>query len=260
MAVIEVARDWLDYVEAIGALGSLLLAAIAAVFAWRSANDSSRSADAAEETATAATEEASLSRQMVKRLEEQLEIERATRAELEQERGRRPVLSPPTLSWLGRLDPGQLTVGLLRDMGVQPSLGACITGVEPTIVRARFLNSGDKVAEQVLVRCLVPKGVVPLECGPRGDTRGRPDLRVAESVSLQEPSGTVEAREFSWRIAHLPPDQPEDTHLTLVLRNTGEHEVVLEVSHPASETVRARFWVSAEAVHPLEDVEGDDRG
>jgi hypothetical protein len=192
---------------------------------------------------------------MVKHLEEQLEIERASRAEMEQERRRRPILSVPTLSWLGRLDPGQLTVGLLRDMGVQPGLGVRIAGVEPAIVRARFLNSGDKVAEQVLVRCLVPKGVIPLECGPRGDIRGRPDLRAVESISLKKPDGAAEAREFSWRIAHLPPDQPEDTHLILVFRSTGQHEIVLEVGHPESETVRARFSVSAEAVRLIEDVE-----
>jgi hypothetical protein len=159
----EVARDWLDYAEAAGALVSLLLAGIAAAFAWRSASDSNRSAVAAEQTAAAAAEEAKLSRQMVRHLEEQLEIERATRAELELERQRRPVLSEPTLSWLGQLDPGQLTVGLLREMGIQPGMGGRIMGVYPVIVRARFENVGQKVAEQVLVRCFVPVGVVPLE-------------------------------------------------------------------------------------------------
>ena len=201
MAAIEVARDWLDYAEAIGALASLLLAAIAAAFAWRSASDSNRSATAAEQTATAAAEEASLSRQMVKHLEEQLEIERATRAELERERQRRPIFSGPTLTWLGRLDPGELTVGLLREMGVQPGIGGHISGVEPVVVRVRLQNIGDKVAEQVLVRCLVSEGVVFLASGPRGDIRGRPDLRVAESISLRRPDGEAKAREFSWRIA-----------------------------------------------------------
>lgn len=254
-AAVEVARDCLDYIEAFGSLGSLLLAVVAAAFAWRSASDSSRSADAAEQTADAATEEAKLSRQMVERLEEQLEIERATRAELEQERGRRPVFVAPALDWLGRLDPGELTVGLLHDMGVQPGIGGVVAGVEPVIVRARFLNAGEKVADQVLVRCLVPQGVVPLECGPRGDIRGRPDLRVADSVTLQTPSGEVQAREFSWRIAHLPPNQPEDTHLNLVLRSTGGHEIVIEVGHPESDTVSAKFMVSADAVRSADDDE-----
>ena len=44
MGAIEVARDWLDYVEGFGAGGSLALAVVAAIFAWRSARDSSRSA------------------------------------------------------------------------------------------------------------------------------------------------------------------------------------------------------------------------
>ncbi|MGN6816894.1 MAG: hypothetical protein ACTHK3_12555 [Solirubrobacterales bacterium] len=258
MAAIEIARDWLDYAEAIGAVVSLLLAAIAAAFAWRSASDSSRSATAAEQTATAAAEEASLSRQMVKHLEEQLEIERTTRSELERERQRRPILSAPTLNWLGRLDPGQLTVGLLREMGIQPGMGGRISGIKPVVVRARFQNIGDKVAEQVLVRCLVPAGVVPLESGPRGDTRGRPDLRVAESTSLRSPAGEAEAREFSWRIGHLPPHQSEDAHLTLVLRSAGEYEVLLELEHPEADTVQNTFLVSADSVQP--DQEADKSG
>jgi hypothetical protein len=130
--IVEVTRDWLDYVEAIGAAGSLLLAGIAAWFAWRSAGDSSRSATAAELTAKAATEEANLSRQMVSRIEEQLEIERAERAERERERQRKPSLDPPELSFQTTFPPDQLTMGILMNMGVPTDLGVDASHVVPT--------------------------------------------------------------------------------------------------------------------------------
>ena len=48
---LEVSKDWLDYVEAFGGVLSLVIAGVAAWFAWRSGKDSKQSADAAERTA-----------------------------------------------------------------------------------------------------------------------------------------------------------------------------------------------------------------
>jgi hypothetical protein len=246
---IEVARDWLDYVEAIGAGGSLLLAGIAAWFAWRSAGDSSRSAAAAELTAEAATEEATLSRQMVNRIEEQLEIERAERTEREQERSRRPSLMRPEVAFQATFSPDHLTVGLLMKMGVPTGMGD-LTEPFPIVIKADFLNVGDKAADQMLARVVVPRSVELLPSGPAGDHPQTVDLHAVDGLALLAAGEPEPARQFSWRVAHMPPNQPETVFLTLVLRRQAEYEVEVAAEHPEAEPVRRRFIVSTEGVRP----------
>lgn len=249
---VEVIPDCLDYVEAFGALGSLALALVAAWFAWKSAHDSGRSASAAEATANAAAEEAVLSRQMVERLEEQLDIER----ELQEERARRPVLEAPTLTFLGRLEPNELSVGLLRELGVQLQLGRRVHGLYPVIVRAEFLNSGNRDASQMRARVAVPEGLVPLTSGPRGEHPTRTALSEVDDLMLSSPDGPVRAVEFSWRVAHMPPDQPEAMHLILILRKPGAYEVRLGADHGEADAAESHFVVSQDGVRAVETDEG----
>jgi hypothetical protein len=252
MAAVEVARDWLDYVEALGAIGSLVLAIVAAVFAWRSANDSSRSARAAEETAEAATEEAALSRQMVKRLEEQLEIEKAERDHRQKERRRKPLLEPPSLTYMTDFSPDELPMGVLMDLGVEPELGSSVSGLYPIVVRAEFLNNGDKAADQMLASITVPASVTLLLCGPRGEHVQRIAPHPVDSMTLRG-DGEESARRHGWRIEHMPPHQPEATHLMLLLPNQQEYEVVVQAEHPDAEAVQDRFLVSHRAVSSAPD-------
>jgi hypothetical protein len=244
----EVARDWLDYAEAIGAGASLLLAGIAAWFAWRSANDSARSSAAAELTAKAAAEQAELSRQMVKRLEDQLEIERAERAVREGERARRPTLEKPKLEFQTTFPPDNLTVGLLMRMGVAYGTGRPLTEPFPVVVKADFKNVGDKPADQMLARVVVPQGVELMPSGPKGEHPRSVDLHAVDGLTLSDGGEPRSAHQFSWRVAHMPPDQPESIFLTLVLPRRHDYEIEIAAEHPEADPVARRFLVSAEDV------------
>jgi hypothetical protein len=251
MAAIEVARDWLDYVEVFSGLGSLALAILAAWFAWRSAGESSRSASAAEHTAKAAAEEAVLSRQMVEHLEEQLEIERATRGEVEEARRRRPVLTAPRLIYLSGFDPEELPGGILMDLGVELELGSSITGIHPVIVRVEFENYGDKDAPETLASVAVPESITMLTCGPRGEHPEKVDLHASEAV-LHGADGEEAAHRFAWRVAHLPPHQPEAMHLMLLLPTEQSYEVLLQVEHSEAHTMSARYFASPTDAQPID--------
>lgn len=74
---VHVARDPLDWVAVLSGLAAFIVAVIAAVIARRSAVASDRSAAAAEVTAQAAREEADRTKELVARVTEQLEIQRA---------------------------------------------------------------------------------------------------------------------------------------------------------------------------------------
>ncbi len=254
MAAIEVARDWLDYVEAFGAAGSLALAVVAAIFARRSANDSSRSAKAAEQTAVAAREEASLSRQMVGRLEEQLEIEKAERDHRQMERGRRPLLEQPALTYMTDFSADDLPMGVLMDLGVEPELGSSVTGFYPIIVRAEFVNDGDKAADRMLASIAVPESVTLLICGPQGEHVQRVAPHAVDSLTLRG-DGEEPARRHTWRIAHMPPGQPEAAHLMLLLPREQEYEVMLQAEHPDADPAQGYFLVSPGAVRVAPDSE-----
>jgi hypothetical protein len=140
----------------------------------------------------------------------------------------------------------------LLDIGVQWQMGVPVRGVFPVIVRAQFLNSGDKSADQMLARVVVPESLVPLMSGPRGENPTHTQLRAIDGLTLDSPDGPVQALEFSWRVQHMPPDQPETMHLTLILRNQDDYEVRLGADHPEAEAVESRFLVSPEEVRELE--------
>jgi len=260
VAAIEVARDWLDYVEAVGALGSLALAVVASAFAWRSSRDSGRSARAAEQTAKAAEEEASLSRQMVGRLEEQLKIEQAEQDHRERERRRRPLLEPPSLTYMTDFSADELSVGVLMDLGVELELGSSVSGIFPIVVRAEFVNKGDKAADQLLASIAVPASVVLLLCGPRGEHLQQIAPPLVDSMILRG-DGEEQARRHGWRVEHMPPHQPEVAHLMMILPSQQqEYEVVVGAEHPDTEAVQNRFLVSCEAVRPAPDGADPMRG
>ena len=56
---------WTEYVAAFGGLAGVALAGVAAWFAWKSRADAKRAASAADRTATAAEDEAKVSRELV---------------------------------------------------------------------------------------------------------------------------------------------------------------------------------------------------
>jgi hypothetical protein len=130
---------WTDYVSAFGAAVGILVAAGAFVVAFRSARDSSRSADAAETTAASA--------------HEQLVLARAEHEQLEANRRRRPIIERihvgAIASGPGEEDPpaGVFSIGLTnigdRDLQdavlrscsiVHPLPSSRTAGVNPTSI------------------------------------------------------------------------------------------------------------------------------
>ena len=76
---------WVEYVGAIGGFVGVLLAGVAARFAWTSGKEAKRTADAAERTASAAEEESRVSRELA-------EIQRTQHEVFLQEQARAPRL------------------------------------------------------------------------------------------------------------------------------------------------------------------------
>lgn len=248
---VEVARDWLDYAQAFGGLGSVVLALAALVLAIRSAQDSGRSADAAERTAQAAGEEAELSRKMTKHVEEQLRIQREESEARARERQRRPAFARPVLSVEGMLDPStDLSIAQVwRGLGM--SLSAGLSGSLPddiplwlVIVRATFENEGDMAVDLTLARFAIPETVTLWRSGPAGDHLEDVDLQRVEDLTLRAGAVHQGAHAHAWRIQRLPPGHPEMLHATLAFRQPGEFEVELQVEHEEADPVAQRYLVA----------------
>ncbi|MBS1886040.1 MAG: hypothetical protein JSU06_02535 [Actinobacteria bacterium] len=133
---VHVAHDWLDYAAAFAGIGSLVLAAVAALIAIRSKSDARRSSDAAERTAGAAAATARLTAKLEQRSNEQLQIMRDEHRALMEEQHRRPQIEP-VLEMGGP--------GMHGDLGIA--------------IRSGATNVGTLTAEDVLVLTLVPDGV-----------------------------------------------------------------------------------------------------
>jgi hypothetical protein len=231
----EIARDWVDYVEAVGVLVSLLLAAGALIYARKSSDAARGSAEAAETTAAAATQEAEQTRELVRLATDQHE-------RLVRESSRRPVLAAPELSLQAMIDPGGLTMGQIASMGHRlHDLGQEIR-LWPLVVRASFENIGDRAADRALARFLVPAEVGLWRSGPGGEHPEDVDLH-GDGLTLSASGEASIAHAHAWRIQHLPPGQPEALHVLLVFREPGEYEAELQAQHEEVEPVSSRFLI-----------------
>lgn len=229
---IEVARDWVDYVQAGGVLVSLVVAFIALVYAKKSADSAADSSAAAETTATAAAQEAEQTRELV-------DIARDQHARLLAESSRRPVFEPPALEIVRRIDPSQLTVDEMRGLNRRPN---AMSGLRPVLVRASFQNVGDKAADRTLAHFIVPAGVSFHRSSATGQQREVVDLHQHE-VELDSPVGDAPAYGHSWRIPTFPPFQPEALHALLIFQAEGEYEVELAAAHEEASPMSQRFLI-----------------
>jgi hypothetical protein len=133
---VHVTHDWLDYAAAFAGIGSLVLAAVAALVAIRSKSDARHSAEAADRTAGAATATAQLTAEMERRSNEQLQIMRDEHRAFMEEQRRRPQIEP------------------VLEMG-----GPGTHGHLAVAIRSGATNVGTRTAEGVLILTSVPDGV-----------------------------------------------------------------------------------------------------
>jgi hypothetical protein len=241
---VQIARDWVDYVQAVGVLVSLVLAGGALIYAKKSSTAAAESAEAAATTAAAATQEAEQTRELLRLASDQHQ-------RLVREASRRPVLATPVLLFRASIDPDQLTLGQIMSMGalaLSDPVGEEVR-LWPVVVKAVFENVGDKPADQTLARVSVPVEVGLWRAGPDGEHPQDVDLH-DEDVNLSVPSGDSRAHAHSWRIQHLPPAQPEALHLLLVFRDPGDHEVELQAEHEEAEPVGQRFVIRVPEAGP----------
>jgi hypothetical protein len=134
---VEVARDWVDYVQAAGVLVSLVLAAGALVYAKKSSDAAADSATAADMTAAAATQEAAQTRELLRLAADQHE-------RLITEASRRPVLAPPVLLFQASIETDQLSMAQMMSMEALPKYLGDEVRLWPVVVRASFENVGTK--------------------------------------------------------------------------------------------------------------------
>jgi hypothetical protein len=233
---VEIARDVVDYAEAAGVLVSLVLAAGALIYAKKSSDAASGSARAAEVTASAATQEAEQTRELLRLAADQHE-------RLVRESSRRPRIAAPSLEFQATVDPGELTLGQIAAMR-HPlhELGQEIR-LWPVVVRASFENIGDKAADQTLARFLVPTAVGLWPSGPRGEHVEDVDLH-RDALALRAGGTESAAHAHAWRIRHFPPGQPEALHVLLVFPEPGDYEAELQTQHPDAEPMSRRFLIS----------------
>lgn len=86
--------------------------------------------------------------------------------------------------------------------------------------------------------------------GPAGDHPESVDLHDVEGLTLLA-AGTAEpAHRLGWRVSHMPPNQPENVFLTLLLRREADYEIEISAEHPDAEAVARRFIVSTRDVRP----------
>lgn len=242
---VEIARDWLDYVQAAGVLVSLLLAAGALVYAKKSSDAASESAHAAETTAAAATQEANQTRELLRLATDQHE-------RLVSESRRRPLFAPPALAFRTTLDPSELTLGQIASMGRSWDDLGRHAELWPAVFSVSFENVGSKAADRALARVAVPVGVGLWRSGPRGEHPENVDLQPVETLTLRTPTGDSAVHAHAWRIPDLPPRQGETLHVLLVFPRLGDYEAELQAQHEDADPAAQRFLISvprAGAVH-----------
>lgn len=239
---LEIARDWFDYVQAVGILISLLLVAGALIYAKRSSDSAKESAQAAAATAAAARQEADQTRELLRIASDQHE-------RLVRESRRRPVLAVPALSFQTTIESGRLTLGQIASMGALARRSDQPVLLWPVVVRAVFENVGDKAADQTLARFVVPTEVGLWRSGPEGEHPQVVDLHDDE-LTLTTPTGNSSTRSHSWRIQHLPPGQPEALHALVVFPAPGDYEVALQAQQEEAEPVSGRFLIQVAQCGP----------
>ena len=221
---IEVAKDWLDYVAAFGAVAAIFIAAVAIFLAARSAISAARSAEAAQWTAEAALSEAEQVKRLVGRL-----IERGPAAPGGSENG-------------GALQSKQAAPV------TQPKLGATLSIAlelhsRSVIARATVENSGDGPVENVLVSFLAPHTVPFREFGREGRVGEERILgSEAPGVELTTADGSaVQALRHSWRVESLAPGEREHWFAQLFLDCAGDFHLELRAGHKVAAPVRQRY-------------------
>jgi hypothetical protein len=244
---VEVAKDWLDYAQAFGVIGAVVLAIAALILAIRSASHSSRSAAAAERTANAAAEQAARSRLAAG--EAELAIDRTGREIPRREGSRRPRFAIPGRE--GSRRPRFATPALVlastlpsERLPIDDSVGMTAITFWPVVVRATFENVGDETAEQAVARFLVPETVGLMRSGPAGEDRTRVDLHRGDDVALKAGDERPSAHAYAWRVARLEPGQLEVLHATLAFHVPGEFEVELQIENEEAAPVSQRFAIT----------------
>jgi hypothetical protein len=169
------------------------------------------------------------------------------------EQRRRPALEKPGLAFTTRFDPDELPTGVLFDLGVELELGSAVTGIFPIVVRAEFVNGGNRDAEHALASIAVAKDVIILSCGTRGGGAELAEVHPAPLVKIRG----GDTQRHGWRIDHMPPDQVQSRNLMLILPDTGEHEVVLQIEQPEARAKRSRYVVSPEEIRFADEEAGE---
>ncbi|MEK6327293.1 MAG: hypothetical protein AABM66_07185 [Actinomycetota bacterium] len=199
MTKVEFARDWLDYAQALGAIGALVLAIVAAVFARSSAKDANRSAEAAERTAQAA--------------EQTAEVQREQHEAFMEDRRQRPEVEMS-------LDVGEMKVE--KD------------GRTTLLVTAGAINRGTRTAEKTLILLMVPRSVDIAECDATSSNplprTGVP--QTARTVAVDGVKAPAHSRNGT---RDLRPKNREVERSLLTFHSPGRYEIKVDALHPEVE-------------------------
>lgn len=206
--VVHIAKDWLDYVAAFAGVGSLALAAVAAVIAVRSKRDAERSADAAERTAQSAAATTELTAQMEQRGVEQLQIMRTEHAAFMKEQQRRPQVEP------------------VLEVAGPPDSSKPLQ----VLIRSGATNVGAKTAEGVLIMTLVPQGVTLVQATPEGRPIGAHPLEPQREQQLLG-NGAQRPVEGLGVRADVSPHVVQWDHFILTFPEPGIYEIATRCLH-----------------------------
>jgi hypothetical protein len=219
---VQVAHDWLDYAAAFAGIGSLVLAAVAALIAIRSKSDARRSADAAEQTAAAAAATARLTVKMEQRSDEQLQIMRDEHRAFMEDQHRRPQIEP-VLEMGGP--------GTHGDLGVP--------------IRSGATNVGTLTAEGVLILTLVPDGVRIFQLDGTGKVVGPVALEPQREQTLRRKGAQYPSVGFGVAVDVRPGVFQVDA-LLLSFPEPGIYEIATRCHH--HDIPGGRCWAVAELV------------
>ncbi|HEX5929862.1 MAG TPA: hypothetical protein VFY48_10760 [Solirubrobacterales bacterium] len=193
---VQVARDYLDYLQAFGGLASLVIALVAAWFAWRSASSSEESAEAAERTAEAAEVTADAAKRETDLLV--AEHERVP----------------------------DVAVSLyIENMSTEPS------GEVHVWVKLEAYNTGDRVAEGAFCALFAPRAVELRDCAPNGDLRVADTPVPQSSEKLNIDGETADTHSLNLR-KDLLPHIAELRHVRMTFHKPGRYQILGGVRHP----------------------------
>jgi hypothetical protein len=219
---VHVTHDWLDYATAFAGIGSLVLAAVAALIAIRSKSDARRSAVAAERTAEAAAATAQLTAKMEQRSNEQLQIMRDEHRAFMEEQHRRPQIEP---------------VLEMGGPGAHGDLGVAI--------RSGATNVGTLTADGVLILTLVPDGVQVFQLDGTGRVVRLVALEPQREQTLQRNGAQYPSVGFGVTVDVRPGVFQVDA-LLVSFPEPGVYEIVTRCHH--HDIPGGRCWAVAELV------------